>query len=452
MRRLPLKIIHISVFLFLVISCTNHHATLADGLETHALNDISTTKPTETPYLTDTPSPSPTPDLSRLNIACVDIIEVAPSSVNLGGVLIIVSYDDGVNAYLWDLVNDTKIFDLALSGISVVSPDYQMVASEDLELDAYVMWDSAGNRVNTIPLQDMEGEVLMWRDTNLFVVEQFLEVSPYDTNGITLLDIQSKQRKILLPEYPGFLADPAAVDWGYHSHTGMIINPQQTHILYPGRLPNELSLIVWDLGSNQEVHRIYQYAPMVGVLGGMPQWFSDGIRFVTSAPLRYELVDPTLDNPTRPLRLASDEPVTENTYINLDDEIPYSGGYELISVSTEGDIQRLSFLTTNTFAIEKDWVISPDEKKIAFWLYYKMDSESLDGYQLAVLDISTGEVAGYCIEGYDPPIWSPDSTMLAINQNPIESTYMIVDLEAGAAYNFAEEDDVRVAGWMISPP
>jgi Tol biopolymer transport system component len=210
-------------------------------------------------------------------------------------------------------------------------------------------------------------------------------------------------------------------------------------------------LILWDLQNELEVGRIYNHgSPSTGVYTSPPAWSRDGTSFVTSAMLRYTFDPKNDDEPIHPLGSAAE--ATENSFINVDDAAGYVSGFELIRVDQNGNAQRLSYLTTSFDAAEENWVWSPDETRLAFWLTIE-DEDFPVRQALAVLDVASGEVTNYCISGYRTPIWSPDGRQIAINQN-IEGrdTFKIVDLDAGAAYAIAGEKAMKVEGWMIPPP
>jgi hypothetical protein len=137
----------------------------------------------------------------------------------------------------------------------------------------------------------------------------------------------------------------------------------------------------------------------------------------------------------------------------LDDKLPYVDGFELIRVSLSGEKERLSYLTTTYFARQSDWVLSPDESKIAFWLSIYQDGKYIVADELAVLDIESGEVTNYCISGFYPQIWSPEGTKILINQSRSSpSTYTILDLENGIAVPIIKDQELYISGWMISMP
>ena len=141
--------------------------------------------------------------------------------------------------------------------------------------------------------------------------------------------------------------------------------------------------------------------------------------------------------------------------MNIEDGLPYQGGYDLFRVSRDGEVERLTYLTTKYKAIEEGYTLSPDEKYIAFWLVLDAkDPPRSTERQLAILDTETGEITKLCLSGGDfpyPPVWSPDSKYLVVTvsdgRNSI-SDVLLVDLEQGLATKIAEQSVGR--GWMIA--
>jgi Tol biopolymer transport system component len=123
-------------------------------------------------------------------------------------------------------------------------------------------------------------------------------------------------------------------------------------------------------------------------------------------------------------------------------------------MSRDGDIQRLTFLTTKYIASEQNYVWSPNGGLIAFWL--TVDNRTP---QLAILDLSTGEVTNLCISGGDygvsspaSPIWSSDGKNLVVsipNKNKL-SDIVLVDLKNFIAIKIGE--NVEAMGWLVNKP
>ncbi len=417
-------------------------------------------QPTEenpTPLPSDTPSPTETPDQaavpaeSRLTTACVETTDASPDSLQLGGSLFVVAVDEGNKTYLWDLSSGQKIKADTGTTHVVLSPDRARLAAIDRRMEALIVLDASGTRLLELLDWGDEYDVIQWLKDNQLVIKLPHGDSAYDPDAILVFDIATKEHQEIVPEFPLITDFFQDISWGGYSLSPMVPNPQLTHLIYSASEEDDNLLILWDLQSELEVLRIHQHGnPGAGVYASAPIWSKDGTTFVTSAMLRYAF-DPNNDSePIRPLQSAAD--AAENVFINVDDAAAYVAGFELIGVTQNGQTQRLSYLTTTFNAAQEDWVWSPDETRIAFWLTIE-DDEFPVRDALAVLDVASGEVTQYCISGYRTPIWSPDGRQVAINQNiDGRDTFKIVDLEAGVAYAIAAEDAVKVEGWMIPPP
>ncbi|MEJ2570682.1 MAG: hypothetical protein P8Y98_09080 [Anaerolineales bacterium] len=410
-----------------------------------------------TPLPTDTPNPTETPDQaaipveSRLTTKCVQTNDASPDSLQLGGSLFVVVIDEGNKTYMWDLGSDLKIEADAGSTRVVLSPDRARLAAIDRRMEALIVLDASATRLLELKDWGDEYDVIQWLKDNQLVIKLPYGDSSYEPDAILVFDIATRERQEINPDLPQITNFFQELSWGGYTISPLVPNSPLTRLVYPAKEEADNSLILWDIQNEQEIGRVYQHGnPGAGVQSSAPAWSQDGTSFVTSAMLRYTY-DPNDDSePVHPLQSAAG--AAEDAFINVDDAAAYVSGFELIRVDQNGSIQRLSYLTTTFDAAEKDWVWSPDETRVAFWLTIE-DDEFPVRDALAVLDVASGEVVNYCISGYRTPIWSPDGHQIAINQNIDErDTFKIVDLDAGVAYAIAGEEAMKVEGWMIPPP
>ncbi len=416
-----------------------------------ATAESPTILPTDTPNPTETPDPAAIPAESRLSTKCVETIDTSLADIQLSGSLFIVSIDEGNKTYLWNLSNGRKNeVDTGTTHV-VLSPDRARLAAINRRLDALVIYNSDGTLLLEVPEWGDEYDILQWLKDNQLAAKLPHGDNTYEPDAILVFDIATKERQEILPEFPLITTFFQDISWGGYSLSPMVPNPQLTHLVYSASEEDDNLLILWDLQGEQEVRRIYNHgSPSTGVYISPPAWSRDGTSFVTSVMLRYTFDPKNDDEPIHPLQSAAE--ASENSFINVDDAAAYVSGFELIRVNQSGETQRLSYLTTTFNASQEDWVWSPDETRIAFWLTIEDDEFPLRD-ALAVLDVASGEVTHYCISGYRTPIWSPDGRQIAINEN-IDGldTFKIVDLEAGVAYAIAGEEAIKVEGWMVPPP
>jgi hypothetical protein len=85
-----------------------------------------------------------------------------------------------------------------------------------------------------------------------------------------------------------------------------------------------------------------------------------------------------------------------------------------------------------------------------------------DEANLALLNISTGQITNYCVKGISPngftlaqPIWSPDGTqLLVISPDPKDKgskITVVVDIVRGYAATIIK-GDIDPVGWMTTEP
>jgi Tol biopolymer transport system component len=142
---------------------------------------------------------------------------------------------------------------------------------------------------------------------------------------------------------------------------------------------------------------------------------------------------------------------------------PTVGGEELMGMSRDGLLKRLTYLTTTYVAHPGAMSLSPDGRYIAYWL--TIEAGPYPGERLAVADLLTGNVRNYCIAGYPdrsfgksfPPVWSPDGKSLAVtfpvrmqDSNMFDTNVLVLDLEREVAAQVAES--AAVSGWMLPAP
>ncbi len=407
--------------------------------------------PTDTPRPTETPDQAAIPAESRLTSKCVETNDVSLDSLQLDGSLFVVAIDEGNKTYLWDLSNGQKLEADAGTTHVVLSPDRARLAAIDRHLEALIVLDSSGTRLLELKDWGDEYDVIQWLKDNQLVIKLPYGDSSYEPDAILVFDIGTRERQEIYPDLPLITDFFQELSWGGYTISPLVPNPPLTRLIYPSKEDADNSLVLWDIQNEQEIGRVYHHGnPGTGVQSSAPAWSQDGTSFVTSAMLRYTY-DPNNDSePVRPLQSAAE--ATENAFINVDDAAAYVSGFELIRVDQNGNAQRLSYLTTTFDAAEENWVWSPDETRIAFWL--TIEDEDFPIHQaLAVLDIASGEVTNYCISGYRTPIWSLDGKQIAINQNiDGRDTFKILDLESGVAYAIAGDEAMKVEGWMIPPP
>jgi hypothetical protein len=402
-----------------------------------ALTSSPTPSPTDTPLPTISPTNTPSP---RLTYRCSDIATAFPQDSGIDGILAIWNMTTNGGDYLLDLNTGTKESIGEAYGISV-SPDRKKLAYNVLDPDQLVVTDAQGNPLITLPV-DPNWELNRWLDNDRLLIEKrryVLYEEDFELHSLIVLNPFTGDQTEYFPEdFPNLWEAPdRAVVWGVLSR--LVPDPTLTRFVYPANDEGDCAVILWDIRGSLEIARIH----VPGEYGDTPRWYPDGSQFVVTAYPSYS-----------------------SKYLQFENfpAEPYVGGSEIISMSADGNIQRLTYLTNTyvTYPSASAW--SPDGRRIAFWL--TIEDSQYPGERLSVVDVSTGQVTNYCIAGYTDrkygqssrPTWSPDGSFLAVTVPVLNDegqwldhwNVMIVDLINASAVQIAE--DAYLMGWLISEP
>jgi len=411
---------------------------------------LNTLQPTYTPQATSTatetrtPAPTNTPQVNiRLSEKCVTMkssLDFVPD----GALVLRREYTRFGELDILDLRNDQTIGIVGSKGYVstiAVSPDDKQLAFIDVIQNLLQIVDDTGRNLRSIPVVKNWYSVIQWVAQDHLLIENI----PLFSNGTlnppassVLFNLSTgKQEAEYLHGYPGqFYVGNGAPDWGPYYFTQSVFDPSFSRVVYPAYEDIGGTLVLRDIEKEQEAVHFWVGDPD---FGGLPQWNQDGSYFIAGIYPIYERWDGTI-------------------YVNIEDGLPYQGGYDLFRVSRDGEVERLTYLTTKYKAIEEGYTLSPDEKLIAFWLVLDYEGWGTKvERQLAILDINTGEITKLCLSGGDvpyPPVWSPDGKYLVVtvtasdwkNEGP---DVFLVDLAQGVAAKIAEQ--AVGVGWMLSP-
>ena len=312
-----------------------------------------------------------------------------------------------------------------------------MLAITYWDENVVTLMDSSGNMVDQVLISDSQNlNAKYWLDATHIVLMDWESTitNPYPS---IIVDINEHSWIVFSPEFEDINRNPDGNGYSWYPTGGLTrlsINPQQTYLVYPSYKYTETlsELVLWDLEKKRDIARL-----QIDVSNTFPWWSPDGTRFITGGFWWSK---------------------------EQNSELPDVGGLELVSVNVDGEIKRLSYYTTKYTAYTYDYIWSPDGQKIAFWMDIldpnNSRSRSYHGpYELATLDINTGEVINYCIRGLDYPVWSPDGQQLAIRASIIDNQayedvrdVYIVDLEEKIAVRSTDSGHQTVTGWMVYDP
>ncbi|MEP7135737.1 MAG: hypothetical protein ABI904_12470 [Chloroflexota bacterium] len=115
--------------------------------------------------------------------------------------------------------------------------------------------------------------------------------------------------------------------------------------------------------------------------------------------------------------------------------------YSFISIHKNGQTETVLRQNASSFSL------SPDNKKLAFWLY----NNSKKKWEFSVRNLQTKEITNYCLESkYFPitPIWSVDSQNLVLEfiEDSANASVVLVNLNQGLAIQIAK--NAKPIGWL----
>ena len=342
-------------------------------------------------------------------------------------------------SYLLDLSSgETKAF--PTQGMSymvngAVSPDRNWFAYEGAGEDLtsgrqLVIVDSQGVVQKTINLSNIKTPasymvLAEWLENNhmVFTWGEERDTAPIYASTI-FVDPFTEESTEYQSNYPNlyYLYPNYLYIWSNYGPTLSVYNTSVDRVLF-------LSfdgVVLWNLTTQQQI-RIFEDIPENNLTN--PVWSPDGQHFI----------------------------MDQNT----------ASGRNLFLVTKNGVTQQITFFNgRNGFGTNMgdftDYVWSPDGKSIAFWLMTGIGERAGEAsYDLAILDLISGEIHNYCIDKFIwrsiEPVWSPDGKWLVV---PVPNGFspgsdslqraktILIDINKNQAYPIAE--DAVPLGWMVN--
>jgi hypothetical protein len=386
-----------------------------------------TLTPTSTPLPSATPTPTAPPQPFQDH--CLEVLPTLPQNARSDGVLIL--FDDYKQplAVLRDMKTGQEIPLPEQENIDhlKVSPDGRWMAywlhqslpgNAGLSASQVVIAGADGRPYKLIPWEEGWEYIAGWLDNERVLINK-MGKDRYDIDSLIVLNPFTGQRTEFAPIYPQMEGtDPTWWNLGR-----MVFDPTLTRVVYPSYdIGKPRSIVLWDVTNNQHLASV----SVILASNPEPKWSPDGRQVLVEA-------------------LTSDEPSSAGTY-----------NVELYSIAFDGQVTQLTHFSDvhpQVYPDEFSW--SPDGQKIAFWI--QAVSEPYKHQQLAVLDMTTGNVTNYCIPGFlygraGRPVWSPNGQQLAVQNLYDEqnnSHTILVDIVNGWAARIAE--GLTPVGWMVSP-
>jgi len=427
-----------SILALLITGCTQLEV-LPSPTETQVLVLLSATAtptqppPTALPPATNTPLPSitSTPDI-HFREQCIDIRISQPQEISLSGTLVLKDEWFGLNVYLLNLETADQTPQqleniMALSSLSV-SPDKKRLAvmqyDDQQHRHSLTTFSANGKIQNTISLFPDLSSILGWQN------DELLAIGRVRSDGLRKLDstiivssISGEIQELLPDDYNSiYKSIDNNVIWLGYSFNRTVYNPASTYVVYSGLENGKTPLFLANVQTKSIIARINWWG---GVYGATPQWFRNGQSVLVTGQVKL------------------------NGFASAQD------GIELFRMDLNGQVTRLTYLSDVYTAYIRNFTLSPDEQRVAFWM--EIQDPTYPGVRLGVLDLQSGEMVDYCISGaaaldnkdFIPPVWSPDSKQISVTQAMNDGATrktIIIDLISGKAFELL--DQLIPLGWM----
>lgn len=405
-----------SMILLVLISCSPIGTAATQSTETNIVSNYpSTSLPSQFPTATvdSIASITPFPNYS-VKQACLETLSDLPLPIN--GQIILYEADSSNPPYLFDFTTNTKKMLTENAMLFRVSPHGNrlayLISGKLNTTESLAIIDLFGNQPDMI-IKWQEGWAYLqgWLDDDhlLINVKANKQYPPYD---LAVLNISTEQTNEISSNYPEM-----HIDYSVWNLSRAVYNTSLTSLIYQSY---QGSNVLWNLKTNKEILHI-----LSSPSNPEPKWLSDDQTALVVGVPRKELEE---------------------------------AGDELFLVNTDGKVSQLTYLTElYPFVDIGGFSISPDEQIVGFWFIFE-SSENIQQpnivrpYQLAILNLESGEVINYCIQSNTqgpplPPIWSPDGKFLLVQDTNYEhNKIFIINVQERWIYNFST--DLWAAIWV----
>ena len=347
---------------------------------------------------------------------CLNVVKGLSPTSGAQGMIVLAEQ----HPYLFDLKTGDK---LALNDGKMefsTSPDGEWLASRYVD-NKNEIWLSVENA------EGNPQKPVSWND-DWFLLGGWLDnehiwISHRTEPLVTVVNPFSGEQQMLIPDFPGIETVAEAGEHFVLGASSVLYNSSLNLAVYP-RLESDgyVYVVLWDrqarrvLAKVKDISKSFSYPVL---------WSSDQKEIYVAVADKWD----------------SNKP---------DDLI-----YDFFTLSQDGQVKQLTdFGASFTDNYIGTASLSPDGKKIAFWLYLRPSPYA--DQRLAMLDLERQQVTDYCIPGSPhldapSPVWSLDSRYLAVQNQyePNKGRVILVDTQQGWAAQIAEIiPNGWPAGWL----
>ncbi len=364
-----------------------------------ATESVPSPTPTQEPFSIIQPPEFDETELNHLSIKCLNLLNEIPENVPESFWIVVSGREDNVS-FLFDINSGARIdlednpYDRAVSpgGSKFLTLDI-----DDIGRFEMIIYDNQVNQISVIDHDADYGFISWFDDETLMLYRRPYPNEEASDDILFLYDINSGNRREFTPDLPEISTEVRSLGatW-YHR---IVLSPTLKYLVYPTSNYDNIDLgdyVLWNIEQNREIARFYKNL----IFAYTPVWSPKGDYFIAEV---------------RPYELEWVIPNEIAIPLNIDDGLDYVYGKDLFSMDLNGNVKRLTYITTSAEGKFSFYTFSPDGKKIAMWMYSNILSfYGGEGQQLAVLDLNTGILTNYCVLGNGPIYWSPDGDYLAI--------------------------------------
>jgi hypothetical protein len=349
---------------------------------------------------------------------CVEVRSERSTALLFNGTILLGDFSEQAgSAHILRLTSDINqpvlLHDVPLFAGGDTSPDGKLFAYETVEEDyvsTLIVLDANGEVVFTLPWDKIWGG-FYWLNNQQIEFPFFWDGYWQGASPVSdIINVVTDQRETIEPELmdpwmPGGPLVPMLVVWK------TVYDPTLSIVGYMRGDEPEQSFVLWDLKDNRELWQLNKWSTRTV----RPAWTPDGKKLAVVVLNqkeddwdRFELY--LVDRNGRPEKWIDIRGYFKNAAIN-------------INWSPNG----------------RYLAIAPNEKQA-----------------LLILDTLTGELLDYCIPaevGYNPVIWSPDSTQILLpQQNAPDNQSIILDIKNKQAAYITDNPKLIPIGWLSNSP